>query len=66
MPVNIVCDGCGRELRPLLWRRGVDAGISVSGAGVTFASIRDGTIMVARSDPCRGYITIGQTETFAS
>jgi hypothetical protein len=37
MPVNIVCDGCGKELRPLLWRRGNDAGISAVGADVTFA-----------------------------
>jgi hypothetical protein len=66
MPVTIACDSCGKKLSPLLWRRGADAGISASGAGVTFACIPDGTIMVACSDPCRMFINIGQTQTFAS
>ena len=66
MPVSIVCDGCGKELRPLLWRQGSNAGISTSGAGVTFACTPDGTIMIACSDPCRRFISIGQRGTFAS
>jgi hypothetical protein len=65
MPITIVCDGCGKGLVPLLWRRGNDAGISARGRGVTFACTADGKIIVACSDHCREFISMGQQETFA-
>jgi len=60
MPITIVCDDCGKKLRPVLWRRAVDAGISVSGLGVTFACTPDGTVIVACSDPCRRHLDLQQ------
>ena len=59
MPVTIVCDGCRKEMRPMLWRRDSDAAISVVGAEVTFACTPDGTIIVACSDACRQLINMG-------
>ena len=65
MPVTIVCDGCGKELRPMLWRHHTDAAISAVGSEVTFGCAPNGTIIVACSDACRRSIDLRQGRSSA-
>jgi hypothetical protein len=56
MPVTIVCDGCGKELRPSLHLSGHVASISLMENHVTLGCNREGTIMISCSEACRAII----------
>jgi hypothetical protein len=56
MPVTIVCDGCGKELRPSLHLSGHAAAISLNDNHVTLGYDRDGNVMICCSVTCRSII----------
>jgi hypothetical protein len=56
MPVTIVCDGCGKELRPSLHLSGNVASISLVENHVTLGYDRDGTVMISCCEVCRAII----------
>jgi hypothetical protein len=56
MPVTIVCDGCGKELRPSLHLSGNVASVSLMESHVTLGYDRDGTVKVSCSEACRALI----------
>jgi hypothetical protein len=56
MPVTIVCDGCGKALRPSLYLTGNAASISLADNHVTMGYDRDGAVMISCSETCRAVI----------
>ncbi len=56
MPVTIVCDGCGKELRPSLYLSGHAASISPTENHVTLGYSREGMIVISCSEACRAII----------